>query len=191
MDGMIMTIDAGERKSGYCVFDLDSQTPVTHGYIASSHTDKMLQDLLAIAGARAAKRIVVELSHRTDSATVKLRRMLSDMCEERGFPIEIHTAPEWRQPMHFYSKRADRDEYKNMALRYIEKNFPDHYREDMSDDEAEAFCMAVACTKGLHSHNSNKDRKNQYARDKKNYFKREEGDEYNEQESAKFRNFYR
>lgn len=186
-----MTIDLGEHKSGFCVYDTDTETPVQHGYVTATEPEKMLNDLIAIAKSRRVKQLIVELSNRHDPVTVKLKRTVRDAIKQLDIPTEIHTAAEWRQALRFFSKRAERDDYKRMALNYVRKNFPEIYREDMPDDEAEAICIAVAERIGYRTYNSMKDRRNEAARQKKIFFKHEEEDEFEYDEPTEFRKLYR
>lgn len=186
-----MTIDLGEHKSGFCVFDTDAGSPIQHGYVVSIDPEKMFDDLIAIAKSRRVKRLIVELSNRRDTVTVKLKRTVRDTIKKLDIPTEIHTAAEWRQALHFYSKRAERDDYKQMALNYVKKNFPNIYRDDMPDDEAEAICIAVAEPLGYRKYESMKDRRNEAARQKKNFFKHVEEDEYEYDEPTEYRKLYR
>lgn len=192
MSNVIMAIDLGTHKSGYCVYDTDTEIFIQHGYVAAEEPEKILNALVAIAKSRQAKQIVIELSSgRHDTATTKLKRAVHNVIQRIDIPIETHTAAEWRQTLHLFSKRAERDSYKHMALKYVKENFPEIYRDSMPDDEAEAICIAVVERMGFRTHRSKKDRRNEEARQKKIFFKHEEEDEFEYDEPAEFRKLYR
>jgi len=144
-----MTIDIGLKKSGFCLFDKDTGIPIEHGCISTDDTEGMCRDLFAIANSRGIQELIIEITNRKDSGTVKLRNFIEDYKATAPYPIRCIPAAEWRHTLHFYSKKEDRDKYKEMALDYVQENFPEHYQEKMRDDEAEAICMAVAAQKGL------------------------------------------
>lgn len=184
----VMTIDIGTRNSGFCLFDLDKKIPVEHGCITSDDTEAMCQDLFSIAKTRNVCGVVIELTGREDSATVKLRRLVRRFQRESGISVTLCSAAEWRRPLRFTSKHPGRDDFKKMALEYVREHFVGQYYPNMTDHEAEALCMSAAYAKGFRFFPSNKDRRDEAARRKKNYYKHEEEDEY---ESTEYRKFYR
>lgn len=185
---VIMTIDIGIHNSGFCLFDLDKSIPVEHGCITSINTEDMCRDLFSIAKNRNIHGIIIELTGREDSATVKLRRLVRSFQKESGISATLCSAAEWRRPLRFTSKHPERGDFKKMALEYVREHFPEQYYMGMTDHEAEALCMSAAYAKGFCSFPSNKERRNEAARRRKNYYKHEEEDEY---ESTEYRKLYR
>lgn len=190
MQEKILTIDLGKKKSGFCIYSTEKDTPIQHGYMIASDDEglfRVVEDLLIIAKEHEVERVIVEITNRSDTYAVKMRRICQDLAQAYRLPLTTLSAAEWRQSLHFYSKHTDVEEYKRMALKYVKDEFPDHYREHMPDDEAEAICIGRAYVIGLKKHSSCKQKRDIKAQAKKNYYKHVEKDEYEDyEESTKF-----
>ena len=191
MQNKILTIDLGSKKSGFCIYDIEKDTPIQHGYMIATDDEgiaRVISDLFTIAKEHDVKQVVIEITNRSDTQNVKMRRICRDIAKKFSFPITTISAAEWRQSLHIYSKHADVEEYKRLALKYIETHFPQSYREHMPNDEAEAICIGKAYVLGLRKHISCKQKRDAVAQAKKNYYKRAEKDEYDE--SAQYWKFH-
>ena len=175
-NSVIMTIDIGTHKSGFCLFDLNSNTPLEHGHIQTGNTSQMVKDLFAIALRRRVNQVVVELCDSHEPNIVKMRRYVEKMERESGITTIRCSAGEWRRSLHF-SKQNHREDFKRLAMEYVKGNFPEQYYDTMTDDEAEAICLAAAYTKGLCSFTTQKERLDKEAQKKKNFHKHEELDD--------------
>ena len=177
---IIMTVDIGLYKSGFCLLDIEEGEPFEHGCIATGDTRGMISDLFAIAISRNATTIVFELSHHRDFHATKLRGLIEDIQTKYSINVAFCTAPEWRHSLHFHSRYKEREEYKELALDYVKNYYPEHYKNTMSDDEAEAICMGAAYLKGLYSLTTKKEKRNEAAKKKKNFHKHRELEDYEE-----------
>lgn len=67
------------------------------------------------------------------------------VCDICGVKYEIVRPSEWRKELGFRQGATKREELKQQAIDYVLKN----YGEEVSSDEADAICIALATLKKL------------------------------------------
>lgn len=146
----ILAFDQALIKTGVCTIDGDT---VYHSLIDLSKTKdiserstmmrQMIQsriknnfpDLVAIED------VALQSSAKTVIQLAQLQGAIIGACDIFGVPYEIIKPSEWRKILGFkQGRQIKRPELKQQAINYV----AEHYKEEVSSDEADAMCIATA-----------------------------------------------
>jgi crossover junction endodeoxyribonuclease RuvC len=97
--------------------------------------------------------VVIQCSAQTALKLAQLQGAIMAVCDICGIKYEIIRPSEWRKELGFKQGHIKRDELKQQAIDYVLKN----YGEEVSSDEADAICIALATSKKLNNNKLNQE----------------------------------